>query len=142
MRYHETRWGPCLPGIHEVLQALAALWGETIVPAGGSAANVLGLTTQNPIRSVYLTSGPNRRFNIGRRPVQLRHAPRWQLVAPYRPAGRLIRAFTFLHRHEIEGALETVVPRLSAEDRAELKGALAVLPSWLARPIGAFLAAT
>ena len=126
----------------EVLQALAALWGETIVPAGGSAANVLGLTTQNPIRSVYLTSGPNRRFSIGRRPVQLRHAPRWQLVAPYRPAGRLIRAFTFLHRHEIEGALEKVVPRLSAEDRAELKGTLPILPSWLARPVGSFLAAT
>ena len=142
VRYHESRWGPYLPGIHEVLQALAALWGETIVPAGGSAANVLGLTTQNPIRSVYLTSGPNRRFSIGRRPVQLRHAPRWQLVAPYRPAGDLIRAFTFLHRYEIEGVLEKVVPRLSAEDRAELKDAVPVLPSWLARPLGSFLAAT
>ncbi len=35
-----------------------------------------------------------------------------------------------------------MIPRLSAEDRAELKDALAILPSWLARPIGAFLAAT
>ena len=142
VRYRETRWGLCLPGVEEVVPALAALWRETIVPAGGSAANVLGLTTQNPIRSVYLTSGPNRRFSIGLHPVQLRHAPRWQLVAPYRPAGNLIRAFTFLHRYEIEGVLEKVIPRLSAEDRAELTGALKILPSWLARPIGAFLAAT
>ena len=140
--YRETRWGPCLPGVDEVVPSLAVLWGETIVPAGGSAANVLGLTTQNPIRSVYLTSGPSRRFSIGRHPVELRHAPRWQLVAPYRPAGNLVRAFTFLHRHEIEGAIETVVPRFSTEDRAELAGALAILPSWLARPLGAFLAAT
>ena len=140
--YRETRWGPCLPGVDEVVPSLAVLWGETIVPAGGSAANVLGLTTQNPIRSVYLTSGPNRRFNIGRHPVELRHAPRWQLVAPYRPAGNLIRAFTFLHRYEIEEALEAVVPRFSAEDRAELVAALPILPSWLARPFGAFLAAT
>ena len=142
VRFAETRWGPCPPGVHEILRSLAALWGETIVPAGGSAANVLGLTTQNPIRSVYLTSGPNRRFSIGRHPVELRHAPRWQLVAPYRPAGNLIRAFTFLHRYEIEEALEAVVPRFSAEDRAELAGALGILPSWLARPLGAFLAAT
>ena len=142
VRYRETRWGPCPPGVHESLRLLAFVWGETIVPAGGSAANVLGLTTQNPIRSVYLTSGPSRRFSIGRHPVQLRHAPRWQLVAPYRPAGDLIRAFTFLHRYEIEEVLEKVIPRLSAEDRAELTWALAVLPSWLARPIGAFLAAT
>ena len=142
VRYRETRWGPCPPGVHEILQSVAALWGETIVPAGGSAANVLGLTTQNPIRSVYLTSGPSRRFSIGRHPGQLRHAPRWQLVAPYRPAGNLIRAFTFLHRYEIEEVLEKVIPGLSAEDRAELRGALKILPSWLARPIGTFLAAT
>ena len=142
VRYRETRWGPCPPGVHESLQLLAFVWGETIVPAGGSAANVLGLTTQNPVRSVYLTSGPNRRFSIGRHPVELRHAPRWQLVVPYRPAGNLIRAFTFLHRYEIEEALEAVVPRFSAEDRAELVAALPILPSWLARPFGAFLAAT
>ena len=142
VRYRETRWGRCLPGVDEVVPALASLWRETIVPAGGSAANVLGLTTQNPIRSVYLTSGPNRRFSIGLHPVQLRHAPRWQLVAPYRPAGNLIRAFTFLHRHEIEEVLEKVIPGLSAEDRAELKGALPILPSWLARPLASFLAAT
>ena len=141
VRYRETRWGPCLPGVHEVLRSLAVLWGETIVPAGGSAANVLGLTTQNPIRSVYLTSGPSRRFSIGRHPVELRHAPRWQLVAPYRPAGNLVRAFTFLYPYEIEGALEIVVPRFSDEDRAELAAALPILPSWLARPFGAFLAA-
>ena len=41
---------------------LSALWGEPIVPCGGAAANYLGMTTQNQVRPVYLTSGPNRRL--------------------------------------------------------------------------------
>ena len=62
MRPIQTRFGRCAPSIHKSLRALSELWGETIVPNGGGAANWLGLTTQNPIRSVYLTSGRNRRL--------------------------------------------------------------------------------
>ena len=57
-----TRFGPRPPAVEKVIASLSALWGETIVPSGGAAANALGLTTQVPVRSVYLTSGPNRRF--------------------------------------------------------------------------------
>ena len=142
MRTFQTRFGRRGPEIEKAIPALSALWGETIVPAGGSAANVLGLSTQIPIRSVYLTSGPDRRLNFGAVEVVRRHAPRWQLVAPYRSAGNLVRALTFLHRYETEEAIARVVPRLSDEDRAELVAALPILPSWLARPLGAFLAAT
>ena len=31
----------------KVIASLSALWGETIVPCGGTAANALGLTTQS-----------------------------------------------------------------------------------------------
>ena len=82
MRPVETRFGLRAPRLGKALAALSALWGETIVPCGGAAANRLGLTTQNPVRAVYLTSGPNRRLHFGPSVVELRHAPRWQLAAP------------------------------------------------------------
>ena len=88
----QTRFGPRPPAVDKVLAALSELWGETIVPCGGTAANALGLTTQAPIRSIYLTSGPNRKLELGGLAVELRHAPRWQLVAPHRPAGDAVRA--------------------------------------------------
>ena len=86
MRPVGTRFGPCAPSVDKALNALADLWHETIVPSGGAAAHVLGLTTQIPVRSVYLTSGPGRRLHFGKLNVELRHAPRWQLAAP--AAGR------------------------------------------------------
>ncbi len=140
MRPIETRFGQCAPSIHKALAALSALWGETIVPSGGSAANCLGLTTQNPVRSVYLTSGPSHRLNFGAHPVELRHAPRWQLRAPYRKAGQVIRALAWLGPEEIEDGLDAVLPSLSVEDLNELSAARAVMPIWMAEPMSVRLA--
>lgn len=140
MRPIETRFGQCAPSIHKALAALSALWGETIVPTGGSAANCLGLTTQNPVRSVYLTSGPSRRLHFGAHPVELRHAPRWQLSAPHRKAGQVIRALAWLGPEEVVDGLDAVLPSLSAEDLDELSAARAVMPIWMAEPLSMHLA--
>ena len=140
MRPIETRFGIHAPSIDKALATLSALWGVTIVPTGGSAANCLGLTTQNPVRSVYLTSGPSRRLHFGAHPVELRHAPRWQLSAPYRKAGQVIRALAWLGPEEVEDGLDAVLPTLSAEDLDELSAARAVLPIWMAEPLSARLA--
>ena len=139
MRPVETRFGLRAPSVGKALAALSALWGEPIVPCGGAAANCLGLTTQNPVRPVYLTSGPNRRLRFGALMVELRHAPRWQLAAPHRKAGDAIRALAWLGPEEVEDGLETVLPQLSDEDRNELGAARAVMPIWLAEPLSARL---
>ena len=140
MRPIETRFGKCSPAMEKVIPALAELWGEVIVPCGGGAANVLGLTTQVPVRLVYLTSGPGRRLRFGARQVVLRHAPRWQLVAPNRLAGMIVRALAWLGPMEVEDGLERLAPRIPAQDLAELASIRAVLPGWLAQPISRLVA--
>jgi hypothetical protein len=57
MRPVQTRFGPRSPSAEQAIEALAVQRGETIVPSGAAAANALGLTTQVPVKSVYLTSG-------------------------------------------------------------------------------------
>ena len=136
----ETCYGPAPPAIRELLASLSALWGETIVPCGGSAANALGLTTQVPVRSVYLTSGPNRRLSLGKLTLELRHAPRWQLAAPHRPAGAAVRALSWLGPDEVQEGLEAICRRLSADDLEELVALRAVLPNWIAEPASALVA--
>ena len=140
MRPIQTRFGLRAPSLKKALGALSALWDETIVPNGGDAANWLGLTTQNAVRSVYLTSGPNRLLHFGKHPVELRHAPRWQLASPHRTAGVVIRAIAWLGPDEIEESLDAVLPTLSGEDLNELAAARAVMPTWMAGPLSARLA--
>ena len=136
----QTRFGPRPPAVEKVLASLSTLWGETIVPCGGTAANAFGLTTQVPVRSVYLTSGPNRKLKLGGVAIELRHAPRWQLVAPHRPAGDAVRALAWLGPEEVEENLETLEHKLTPEDIEELAAARAVMPAWLAEPVSAMVA--
>ena len=140
MRPVETRFGLRAPRVAKALAALSKMWGETIVPCGGSAANCLGLTTQNPVRVVYLTSGPNRRLHFGSSIVELRHAPRWQLAAPHCKAGDVIRALAWLGPAEVEDGLEAILPTLSEADWDELVAARAVMPIWMAEPVSARIA--
>ena len=135
-----TRFGIRAPAAETVIEALSALWGETIVPSGGAAANVLGLTTQVPVRSVYLTSGPNRILRLGAMVIRLRHAPCWQLVAPGRSAGLAVRALAWLGPEDVERNLDRIERRLGRADLAELAAARPILPSWIATPLSALVA--
>ena len=137
MRPIETRFGWRGPNVFKALKSLSDLWGEIIVPCGGAAANYLGLTTQNPVRMVYLTSGRSRRLHFGTNMVELRHAPRWQLAAPHRKAGTLIRALSWLGPEEVEDGLDAALPQFSSDELADLAAARAVMPNWMAVSVSA-----
>lgn len=136
----ETRFGPRPPAVDKVITSLEALWGETIVPSGGAAANFFGLTTQVPVRPIYLTSGPSRKLKLGELVIYLRHAPRWQLVYPHKSAGDAVRALAWLGPQEIEENLESIGQKLSPEEMAELAASRAVMPAWVAEPISVMVA--
>ncbi len=140
MRPIQTRFGLRGPSLEQAITALAGLWGETIVSNGGDAANWLGLTTQNAVRTVYLTSGPDRLLHFGAHQVRLLHAPRWQLAAGQGTAGTVIRAISWLGPHEVERSLDAVLPKLSRKDMDELVAAQAILPKWMAEPLSRRLA--
>ena len=140
MRRVETRFGTRPPGVEKVIASLSELWGETIVPCGGAAASALGLTTQVPVRSVYLTSGPNRKLKLGQLTVDLRHAPRWQLVAPHRSAGDAVRALAWLGPREVKESLGIIGQKLSTEELDELAASRATMPAWIAGPVSAMVA--
>ncbi|WP_459077144.1 DUF6088 family protein [Pseudoroseomonas sp. WGS1072] len=120
-----SRFGARAPSVELAVQALAAQRGEVIVSSGAAAANRLGLTTQVPARSVYLTSGRSRKMRFGKQTVELRHAPRWQLALAQRPVGEAIRALAWLGPDRAEPALRTLKRRLPPAAFNELVAAAA-----------------
>lgn len=135
MPHVKSRFGTRVPNISKVIHRLAHLWGETIVPSGGASASVLGVTTQEPVRYVYLTSGPNRKLRFGNLEVELRHAPKWQLSLPNERAGTVIRALAWLGASEGRDSLQKIVPDLSTEEIEKLKVARATMPQWMAEVV-------
>ena len=131
-----SRFGTRAPSVEQAVEALAPQRGEVIVSSGAAAANSLGLTTQVPVRSVYLTSGRTRKMNLGKQIVELRHAPRWQLALAHRPAGQAVRALAWLGPERAESALQALKRKLPPAAFSELVAAAPQLPTWLARSVG------
>ena len=131
-----SRFGTRAPSVEQAVEALAAQRGEVIVSNGAAAANALGLTTQVPVRSVYLTSGRSRKMSLGKQVVELRHAPRWQLTLGSRPAGEAVRALAWLGPDKAEEALKALKRKMPPGVFGEGVAVAPQFPTWLARVIG------
>ena len=70
----------------------------------------------------------------------MRHAPRWQLVAPHRAAGDAIRALAWMGSEEVGENLEAISGKLSSEELDELAAWRAMMPAWIAEPGSAMVA--
>jgi hypothetical protein len=135
----ESRYGMRAPSAVKMVEGLANQRGDIIVSHGGAAANALGLTTQVPMRAVYLTSGPSRRLKLGAQMVEFRHAPIWQLVFPGRAAGEVVRALAWLGPEKAREAIEKLRTKLPASQLKEVASARPRLPTWLAQEISALV---
>jgi hypothetical protein len=69
-----SSFGPVMPSIEEIAQAIANRDSAQILPTGATAENYLGFSTQIPMNAIYLTSGTPRKIKIGNRTLTLKHS--------------------------------------------------------------------
>ena len=106
---------------------------------GAAAANALGLTTQVPMRAVYLTSGPSRHLKLGAQLIEFQHAPIWQLIFAGRTAGEVVRALAWLGPEKAGEAIQKLRAKLSASELKEVASARSRLPTWMAQKVSALV---
>ena len=133
----ESRFGVRPPAAAKVVEGIAGRRGEIVASHGAAAANSLGLTTQVPMRSVYLTSGPSRQLKLGAQVVEMRHAPSWQLALAGRPAGEVVRALAWLGPERSGPALRTLRRKLPKSELQEISRVRGRFPNWLAQQVSA-----
>ena len=131
----QSRFGVRPPATQTIIQVMESAQGEVIVATGATEANALGLTTQVPTREVFLTSGASRTLHLGSRTVEFQHAKRWLLALGKRPAGRAIRALSWLGPEQGASALKVLHTKLPSEEWMAMRSARQMLPSWLARAV-------
>lgn len=136
------RFGTRPPSVESVLRAIETQLGEPVVASGAAEANAPGLTTQAPIREVFLTSGAPRVLHLGGHRVDIRRGSRWQLMLGRRPAGQAIRALEWLGPQAAQAALAQLHASLPAGEFETLCSARATLPGWLAKAVSEALPVT
>ena len=131
----QGRFGVRPPSPESLLASLAEKTGETMVSHGAAAANRLGLTTQVPIREIFLTSGRSRTLRLGSRILEIKHAPPWQLLLGESSGGAVLRALVWLGPEQAEEVMPQVHEMISTNEWEALAAVRSELPGWLAKTV-------
>lgn len=123
--------GALSPAPDDVAHALARETGSQVQIAGARAANALGLSTQVPAQSTYLTNGPSRRVVLGKRVVDLRHASPKHLVAPGSAVGTVVQALRHVGPVRAADVARVAARQLSANDKKTLASSAVQAPAWM-----------
>ena len=124
--------GEVLPSAEEVAQSIAKRDRIKIVPTGSYALNLLGLSTQIPLKLVYLTDGAPREIKIGNRTIKLKKTTPKNLMAKGEISRLVIQALREVGQKGLTSELEMkVVGLLKKEDRKDLEHDVALAPAWI-----------
>jgi hypothetical protein len=124
--------GIVLPSIDELAEAIAKRDKARIVPTGTLALNKLGLSTQVPLKTVYLTDGAPRSIKIGKRVLKFKRTVPRNLAVKGEVSGLVIQALRELGEgNATSEQLQKIKRQLEQEKPEILKHDAALAPAWI-----------
>jgi len=124
--------GKITPKIEDIANAIARRDKAKIVPTGAYALNRLGLSTQVPMKIVYLTDGSARNVKVGNYTISfIRTSPK--NVAAIGKISRLaIQALKSIGKETVsQKEMEQIQSALMKEKRPYLEHDLRIAPAWI-----------
>ncbi|MGW8122164.1 DUF6088 family protein [Roseivirga echinicomitans] len=91
-KIHE-RLGIICPHAEQIAKAIAKRDKARIIATGSSALNLLGLSTQIPLKLVFLTDGSARNIKVGKQTIQFKKTNPKNLSIEHRLSNLIIQAF-------------------------------------------------
>lgn len=104
-RYSEMLGKNLSPDIDQVARAYARKFNWRIEVAGETALNLLGLSTQIPAHYVYLSDGPNRRYEILGQTLEFRKSALKNIGFKYRESMLIVQALKALGKEHVSPAI-------------------------------------
>ncbi|MDD5022466.1 MAG: DUF6088 family protein [Endomicrobiaceae bacterium] len=91
--------------IDDIAHAIARKFNWRINPDGNTALNYLGLSNQIVGRNIYLSDGPNRKYNINGRKLEFKHIPAKEAKLKYTESFLIVQALKSLKKENITDEL-------------------------------------
>ncbi len=121
-----------MPAPLKVVKTIAKTTGAIVQVHGAEAARRLGLTTQVPMKAVFVTSGPSKRIRVGNMEIRLQHICQRKLALADRPAGLALSVMWYLGKTEVTPVLvEKIRRKLGASEFEVLMSATSSMPAWM-----------
>ncbi|MCK9411444.1 MAG: DUF6088 family protein [Prolixibacteraceae bacterium] len=124
--------GELLPTAEEVAQAIAKRDKIRLVPTGAYSLHALGLSTQIPLKLVFLTDGAARIIKVGKRTIKLKKTTPKNLLAKGKISSLVIQALREIGRDKVRPVeLKQIIQLLKKEDLQLLKHDIKLAPEWI-----------
>ena len=122
------------PSTDDIAKALKGRDAFRLQASGAHAANMLGLSDQVPVRSVFLTDGRGRKVQLGKRQIILKQTTPRQMATAGRISGTVIQALRWIgQRHVDDRMLAKLRRQLSETDKRQLLKDVRYAPTWVAK---------
>ena len=130
-----SHFGPVLPSVDKILQAIAVRDNAQVLPSGDTALNALGLSTQVPVNYTYLTTGSERTIILDSCKIVLKRGVPQNFCYRTRLAALLVQALKTLGQNNVgEEELQTVRELVSKDtDKSVFAQDVAQMPIWMRR---------
>jgi len=125
--------GVIQPSMEAIAKALAGRDATRMQPTGAYAANLLGLTTQVPMRIAFLTDGLPRTVQVGNRQITLKQTTPRNMATAGRISGLVIQALRHLGQQNVnDQIISQLSRRLDGDAKAQLLKDVRYAPAWIA----------
>jgi len=121
-----------LPSAEEVAKGIAKRDRIRIVPTGAYALSALGLSTQVPMKLVFLTDGAARVVKVGKRTIKFKKSTPKSLLSKGKISSLVIQALREIKINNVTDAEEnTIINLLKKESQIVLLHDIKLAPVWI-----------
>ena len=131
-KYNELLGIEEAPSINEIAKAIARQYNLIIIPSGNYALNLIGLSTQVPIKYIYITNGPYNEYEVGNNTIYFKHSTSREINnLPYKIL-ICIQALKTIGKNNIdENVIKKIKSFLDDSDINNLKTKNYKITSWI-----------
>lgn len=124
--------GEVLPTAEEVAKAIARRDKIKLVPTGVYALHALGLSTQIPLKLVFLTDGAPRIIKVRKRTIKLKRTSPKNLKAKGEISSLVIQALREIGKDKAtEEEIRTIIKLLRKENKKALQHDITLASGWI-----------
>ncbi len=128
----DTELGILFPSTEEIATAIARRDRARIVPTGVQALNKLGLSTQVPMKVVYLTDGAARSIKVGKRTITLKKTSPKNLLAQGEISSLVIQALKTIGQSKVDDETIKKIQNILKNEKTEnILNDAKLAPAWI-----------
>lgn len=133
VKARKTRFGTLYPSASELVREIAKRDKAAVIATGDTAANQLGLSTQVPMNSTFLTTGSSRKLTLGKRTVTLKHGAPKNFAFKGKLIQDIVQALRSIGEQNLTPENEKQIAKLLAEspEKETIEHDLRLAPVWM-----------